>query len=319
MTGAFVEVPFRVQLEHGGLRVDAFLAQRLRGYSRAEVQRLIGAGRVLLRGRPAKASQRVAKDETVLIRYPSLNEPPPLHDALRVVYEDEELLAVLKPGGVLSHPTDRVLRNTVTAILAAQFPGQRLRLGHRLDRETSGVLLLSKTPEAAASLVDQFTRRRVSKEYLALVLGRFPERRTLIEAPVGREDGEIKVRQAVGRGQSAATEFERLDANEKASLLLARPRTGRLHQIRVHLASLGHPVLGDKLYTGKGEAYLKAVRKELTEDDLRALGAPRQMLHAWRIRLFRPRDGKPLEVCAPPPADFLDCLASLGLRARALI
>jgi 23S rRNA pseudouridine1911/1915/1917 synthase len=315
----YVEVPFLVQLEHAGLRVDAFLAARLHRYSRAEVQRLIGAGRVLLRGRAAKPSLRVAKDETVFIRYPSRPEPPPLHKALPVVYEDEELLVVCKPGDVLSHPTDRILRNTVTSILSEQFPRLHLHLGHRLDRETSGVLLLAKSPAAASSLVDQFTRRQVQKEYLAVVFGRFKERRTLFEAAVGREEGDIKVRQTVGRGQSAATEFVRLDANAEASLLLARPKTGRLHQIRVHLAALGHPVVGDKLYTGTGEAYLKAVRKELTEDDLRALGARRQMLHAWRIRLKRPRDGAPLEVCAPPPQDFLDCLAALGLRTRALI
>ncbi|MBI5244113.1 MAG: RluA family pseudouridine synthase [Elusimicrobia bacterium] len=311
----WVEVPFRAQAEHSGLRVDAFLAARLRRYSRAEVQRLIRGGRVFLRGRAAKPSARVAKDETVVVRYPRRPEPDPEHASLAVVFEDRDLLAVCKPGGVLSHPTDRVVRNTVIAILAAQFPGLRPHLVHRLDRETSGVLLLAKNPAAARSLVDQFTRRRVEKEYLAVVFGRFPHALTTVDLPIGREDGDIKVRQAAGRGREAATEFTRLDACERASLLLAKPRTGRLHQIRVHLAALGHPIVGDKLYSGEGAAYLKAVRGELTAEDIDGLGAPRQLLHAFRVRFAHPLSGAPVELRAPLPEDFLARLRTFGLQA----
>ncbi len=313
---AWVEVPFQAQLEQSGRRVDAFLAMRLKRYSRSQVQRLIEQGRVLLRGRAVKAATRVSSGETVVIRYPKTSEPPCAHSSLSVLHEDAALLAVDKPGGVLSHPTDKVLANSVTSILAAQFPGKKLHLAHRLDRETSGVLLLGRSPQAARALVSQFEGRLVSKEYLAVVRGRVPWASLRVESPLAGEGGEIKVRQAVGgrEGSPASTEFFRLSSSHGASLVRALPKTGRLHQIRVHLASLGHPVLGDKLYTGRGEAYLKACRHELTDDDLLALGAPRQMLHALRVRFAHPADGRPMDIRAPIPSDMRACLARARLR-----
>ncbi|MFA6093885.1 MAG: RluA family pseudouridine synthase [Elusimicrobiota bacterium] len=309
-----VEVPFQVQREHAGMRVDAFLADRLHRYSRAQVQTLIRGGRVFLRGREAKAAVRVVQGETVLIRYPRRDEPPANHAALPVIHEDEHLLVVNKPADILCHPTDRVVKNTATSILAAQFPKLRLHLIHRLDRETSGVLLLTKTPAAARAMTAQFTRRETAKEYLALAAGRADFSERTVRLPIGREEGEIKVRQTTGRGAAAVTEFVRLDATDAASLILARPKTGRLHQIRVHLASIGHPVLGDKLYHGSGEAYLKAVRKELTASDLRELGAGRQMLHALRLSFRHPASGEAMSLSAPVPRDFLELLRELGLR-----
>lgn len=305
MAEGWIDVPFEVQKPQHGSRVDAFLTARLHRYSRAEVQRLVAAGRVLLRGRSAKPSSRVADGDLVIVRYPKREDPPPLVERLDVLHEDEWLLAVDKPAGVLSHPTDKVLSNAVTSILKRQRPGLIPRLAHRLDRETSGVLLLSKDAETARLLSRLFIARGVEKEYIAVVLGRVEWESRLVEAAIGREGGEIKVRQAVGHGQAAVTEFTRLSAGPEFSLVSARPRTGRLHQIRVHLASLGHPVVGDKLYIGAGESYMKAVRRELTESDVAALGAPRQMLHARRLRLPHPRTGRPLEISSPPPTDFL--------------
>jgi RluA family pseudouridine synthase len=320
-------VPFDVHLEHAGMRVDAFLAARLHRYSRMEVRRLVSEGRVLLRGRAVKPAARVAQGETVLVRYPRRREEPARYASLPVIHRDAELLAVAKPADLICHPTDRVVANTVVSVLAAQFPGERLHLVHRLDRETSGTLLLARSREAARALVEAFTRGEVRKEYLALCAGRFPLPRLRVELPLGREGGDIKVRQTVRLDaadglelgddepiQEAVTEFERLETDGRASLVLARPKTGRLHQIRVHLAALGCPVLGDKLYTGEGEGYLKAVRKELVAEDLRALGAPRQMLHAFRLRLRHPAGGKELTLSAPLPDDFRACADSLGLR-----
>ncbi|MBI3547618.1 MAG: RluA family pseudouridine synthase [Elusimicrobia bacterium] len=313
--GDWVEVPFEVQLEHAGGRLDSFLAARLHRYSRAEVQRLIDDGKVLRPGRSVKASARVVKGETVIIRYEKRDEPLARYDRLPVLFEDASLVVVNKPCDVISHPTDRVVRNSVTSILRGQY-GASLHLAHRLDRETSGALVLARTPEAARSLMTQFLGRTVKKEYLAVAAGRVAFERKTVDLPLGFEGAEIKVKQAVGaEGASpAVTDFERLGAAERASVVRAVPRTGRLHQIRVHLASLGHPVLGDKLYIGEGEAYMKAVRRELTPADLEALGAPRQMLHAWRIRLNHPLTGAPLEIEAPIPQDFSDCLARLGLE-----
>jgi len=311
--GTWVEVPFEVQKPHDGLRLDSYLAARLHRYSRSQVQRLIDAGRVFLRGRPVKPATRVASGETVLIRYPHHQELPCLHAELPVLYEDEALLAVNKPAPLLCHPTDKIQNNTVTSILKLQFPDLRLHLAHRLDRETSGVLLLAKDPRTARRLAAHFIGRLVKKEYLALVSGEVSWRRRTVDAPLGKENLEIKVRQAVGAGAEARTEFERLACGAGVSLVQARPWTGRLHQIRVHLAHLGHPVLGDKLYTGKGELYLKAVRKTLDEADLAKLGARRQMLHAHRLRLPHPETGQELSLTAPLPEDFSRLLQGAGI------
>lgn len=295
--------------------MDSYLVSRLRGYSRSRVQKLIAEGKVRVRGRQAKAAARVDGGDKVIVLYPRAPEPPCAVDRLAVLFEDEALLAVAKPSGMLSHPTHRVLRNTATAVLGAQFPGLSLRLAHRLDRETSGVLLFSKTLEAARSLFGQFYKREIEKEYLAIIRGKAQFKKKIISRPLGREGGMIRVRQtASGEGaRPAISELDIVSVSETLSLVRVRPRTGRLHQIRVHLACLGHPVLGDKLYTGDGEFYMKAVRKELGPVDYAALGAKRQMLHAWKLRLRHPVTGAPLELSAPLPADFRTVAAAAGL------
>lgn len=308
----YVEVPFpvRERPETAGMRLDAFLVRRLQAHSRSVVQGFIREGRVFLRGRPAKASTRVDLNDTVIVRYPPRREAPPLHERLPVLYEDEHLIAINKPGGVLSHPTGKVVQNTATTILARQFAGTRLHLVHRLDRETSGILLLAKNPADAFSLARQFERRSVSKEYLAVVRGCPAFTRRVVEEPLGPEGKAIRVRQAVNRetGQPASTAFDRLATGRSLSLVRAVPRTGRLHQIRAHLAWLGHPVLGDKLYFQDGEYFLKAVAGELDAEDFAALGAKRQMLHAGRVSLLHPHTGAPLTVEAAPPEDFQHCI-----------
>jgi RluA family pseudouridine synthase len=307
MAGAleWVEVPFRPQKDQAGMRLDAFLAVRLHKYSRVQVQGLIGEGRVFLRGKEAKASQRVADGELVLIRYPRTQEPPVPHELMPILYQDERLVVIDKPGGTLSHPTDKIQHNTVTHLLAKQL-GRKVHLAHRLDRETSGVMLLTLDPEAARSLHAQFLAHGIRKEYLAVVLGDVAWAKKTVDAPIGAEGGEIKVRRAVGvaGGDEAVTEFERLAGDGRYSLLSAKPKTGRLHQIRAHLAYVGHPLAGDKLYHGEGEAYMKAVNKTLVPEDIAALGAERQLLHAWRISLKHPGDGRDLRFEAPVPADF---------------
>ena len=298
----WVQVPFRGLKEHGNLRLDAFLTLRLHKYSRARVRKLIDEGRVFLRDRRAKAASRLAEGQTVLIGYPRTAEPPAPHRELPILHQDDSLVVIDKPGGVLSHPTDKVLHNTVTTILSRQL-GRKVFLAHRLDRETSGALVLALDCACARALYEQFAERTVRKEYLAVVFGKISWKKKILDAPLGPQGGEIRVRQAVGAGAPAVTEFERLSTDARLSLVSARPRTGRLHQIRAHLAHLGHPVVGDKLYNGEGEVYMKAVRREVSGADLTALGADRQLLHAWRLEFDHPKGGR-LRLQAPVPADF---------------
>lgn len=307
----WVEVPFEVQKPQDGQRLDAYLVARLHRYSRASVQKLIDDGRVSVAGRPVKPATRVAAGQTVVIRYPKQEEPPAATDRLAVLHEDDWLLAVDKPAGVLSHPTDKIVANAVTTILAKQFPGAKLHLAHRLDRETSGLLLLAKDPHTASLLHAAFLAHRIQKTYAALVSGRVEWERKRVDVPIGEDGGEIHVRQKAGHGQPAVTDFERRAAGKDVSLLHALPRTGRLHQIRVHAAHVGHPVLGDKLYAGDGALYMKAVRKELKAEELEA---PRQMLHALRLELSHPVMEKPLVIEAPLPDDFRARMKEAGLK-----
>ena len=302
----WIEVPFRVLKEHEGARLDAFLAARLgKKYSRVAVQKLIDDGLVTRTSRPVKAAARVGEGETVLIRYPRVEEPPVPHETMPLLYQDERIVVISKPGGTLSHPTDKVLHNTVTHLLSKQL-GRKVYLAHRLDRETSGTMVLALDADAARSLYEQFFAHGVRKEYLAVVFGAVDWEHKIVDAPLGEEGKAIRVRRAVGgaNGQDAVTEFRRLATDGRLSLVSAMPRTGRMHQIRAHLAHLGHPLVGDKLYVGEGEAYMKAVRKEVSRADLDALGADRQLLHAWRLSFKHPADGRPLSFEAPVPADF---------------
>lgn len=302
----WINVPFRALKEHEGRRLDAFLAARLgKKYSRAAVQKLIDDGLVSRSGRAVKAAARVSEGETVLIRYPRVEEPPVPHETMPVLFQDERIVVISKPGGTLSHPTDKVLRNTVTYLLAQQL-GRKVYLAHRLDRETSGAMVLALDVDAARSLYEQFSARVVRKEYLAVAFGAVAWTRTIVDAPLGDEGKLIRVRRAVGgaHGQSAVTEFRRLATDGRLSLIAAMPRTGRLHQIRAHLAYIGHPLVGDKLYCGDGQVYLKAVRKEVSRADLDALGADRQLLHSWRLSFQHPGDGRALAFEAPVPDDF---------------
>lgn len=308
-----IDVPFEVIPPLDGLRLDVYLSRRLRRFTRAQAQELIAENRVFLEGRLAKASRRLVQGETVVIRYPSRVDPPALCSALEILYEDSELLAVNKPGGLLSHPTDKLYNNSATAVLEKQFPDLKLHLAHRLDRETSGVLLFSKTPHAARTLYTQFVERRCAKEYWAIVSGRVQFAEKTVDAPLGDDDHVIRLRQRImphGEGSPAVTDLRRLAVAARTSLVMALPRTGRLHQIRVHLASLGHPVWGDKIYSGEGEAFLAGLAGSRDEAGV----SPRHMLHARRLDIAHPLTGKALSFQASLPVDFEECLLSLGLN-----
>jgi 23S rRNA pseudouridine1911/1915/1917 synthase len=304
----WVWVPFEVAKKYDGYRIDRFLAQRLAGYSRKKVQDILAAARVLKERKPAKANTKVRTGETVEIAY--LRRPEEAlaqKDSIPFVYEDDDLLVVNKPGNLLSHPTDKIVDHTVLGLLRHSRPDlPKLHLLHRLDRETSGVIALAKNSQAARSWTRHMQARRIHKEYIAFVRGVLLPLEGTIDMPIGREGGDIRVRQGVNvpGAVPAVTRYIRIGGSADISVARIFPETGRLHQIRVHLAAIGHPILGDPLYTGTGEIYRKMVSGHATAADRASLGFPRVALHAAALRFPHPTTKRELRVEAPLPEDM---------------
>lgn len=287
-----------------GQRLDVFLAQRS-GLSRARIQRLIADGQVLLDGHPAKPSAPVGAGQRVRLTVPPA-EPLALRPEvipLDILFEDEDLLVVNKPAGLVVHPgAGRTTGTLVHALLAhcQRLPGiggvERPGIVHRLDRDTSGVMVVAKTDVAHQSLSNQFKARIVQKRYLALAHGLLVHDRGRVEAPIGRREQDRK-RMGVRRegGREARTAYRVLRRLPEMTLVELHLETGRTHQIRVHLAHIGHPVVGDQVYGGRRERRARGGEEP----------AERQMLHAWRLEFRHPRTGAWLAFSAPPPADFL--------------
>lgn len=277
-----------VEGRYAGLRLDLFLAAVFPDLSRKQAKRLIDGRRVSVDGRiEAMASRVLRRGERVSVVLEASPEAPTTPPDLPVLYEDEECLAVLKPPGLPSGPTRDPGRRHAAA-LAERVAGRKLTLLHRLDKDTSGVLLLGKTSAFSAALLDAFRHRRVEKRYLALVRGR-PQDRFEVVSHLREGEGDRMLTVRAG-GMRAETAFRvRARAGEYA-LVEAAPRTGRTHQIRVHLAQAGCPILGDPLYGGDAAA--------------RGAPVPRQMLHARTLAFVHPRTGVELRLEAPVPADF---------------
>ena len=284
-------------------RLDAWLAAAHPAISRSRWKQLIEAGHVFLNGIVVRKSNTALSSGTELRC--ELPEPEPVglvatDIPLAILYEDADLIVLNKPAGLVVHPAPGHAADTlVNALLHhcsdLQGIGGELRPGivHRLDKDTSGVLVVAKNEAAVAALVAQFSSHTVRKEYLALVWGALKKPSGTVELPVGRHPVHRQKMAVTEKGRAAVTHYETLAAGPLATLLRVRIETGRTHQIRVHLAHLGHPVVGDSTY---GRA-----RQGLPAD----LSIPRQMLHAHVLEIAHPRDGRPLAFTAPPPADFL--------------
>jgi 23S rRNA pseudouridine1911/1915/1917 synthase len=233
---------------------------------------------------------------------------------------ERDFLVAAKPPDLLSHPTKPDGRATLLGWLQEQFPGEFVALVNRLDRETSGAVLVARTPEAASRFGSMTMRREIAKEYLALVVGRVADEHGLIDAPLGRlgisENNPIWLRQGViapddaqgRRTASAQSEFWRIAASDSATLLRLRAHTGRLHQLRVHLAHIGHPVIGDKIYGPDPNLYLKFIAEGWTAEHERQLISPRHALHAHRLEFSWENEQRVFVV--PLPQDML----ALGKR-----
>ena len=304
--------------EDAGSRLDAFLAARVEGVSRTALKRAIEDGDVLVAGKPAKPSHRLRAGERVEVELP---EPPatelePEDIPLDIVYEDEEVVVVNKPAGMVVHPAAGVRSGTLANAVAhrlqtpqsAVSSQQSLRPGivHRLDRDTSGLIVVAKTARAHESLSDQFRARTVFKSYAALVHGVVKEDKGKIEQPLGR-DPRNRTRMAVVRGGRAALSIWKARRRfERMTLLDVEIKTGRTHQIRVHLASINHPVVGDETYGGGRD-------KNLHDPRLRSAVASlgRQFIHAARLGFHHPSTGQWLGFDAPLPPELAGFLEQL--------
>jgi 23S rRNA pseudouridine1911/1915/1917 synthase len=286
-------------------RLDRVVASALR-LTRADAQRAIAGGRVLVDGRPREKSFALVGGERVEVDLAGIDDVPAEGPAVPVRYEDEHLLVVAKPAGLVSHPTSSRRTGTlVNRLLGMGVPlssvggPERRGIVHRLDAGTSGLLVVAKDDDTHGALVAQLSRHEVRRRYLALVRGAVEHERFAVDAPLGRRGARILVRH--GGGKEAETAFEVSERLGAATLLEAAPRTGRTHQIRVHLASIGHPVLGDRAYGGGG-------------DEAKRLGLTRPFLHAWRLEFSHPVTGEWIEVEEPLPTDLNESLR----RARSI-
>ena len=289
-----------------GLRIDQALAKMFPEYSRNRLQTWLKAGLVRIDGAPAGRGTKTIGGENIELAPPpeaDAAHPPAQRMALAIVHEDADLIVLDKPAGLVVHPGAGNPDGTLMNALLAHAPGLRLvpRAGivHRLDKDTSGLMVVAKTLGAQAKLAAQLAERSVKRTYLALVHGLPPARGT-IDEPVGR-DARMRTRMAVTQGgKEALTHFRVLERFQKAALVECRLETGRTHQIRVHLQHLGHPVIGDPVY-----------RRGARPIEMRGLAFPRQALHAAELELIHPRSGKPKAWSVPLPADMKKLLASL--------
>src|SRR5918994_5122186 len=297
----FVELrPTRDDL---GVRFDRYVADQLPGLSRGTVQGLIESGRVRVDGQQRKPKFRMTPGEIVSVEIPPprVDEILPDPIPLAVVYEDTDVIVVDKPAGMVVHPAPGHPRGTLANALVAHVPGiavggsQRPGIVHRLDKDTSGLIVAAKTDCGRTALVTQWEDRSVEKTYLALVSGSVADEEAIIDAPIGR-DPKNRQRMAVVRaGRPAVTQFRVVERFPDATLLEVSIETGRTHQIRVHLAFIGHPVVGDQLYG----------RPRLTDPNL-----DRQFLHASALAFQLP-DGAALRLEAPLPGELQAVLEEL--------
>jgi 23S rRNA pseudouridine1911/1915/1917 synthase len=296
------EQHWTIQDEQVGLRLDRFLTSVLRDISRTGVQQLIGEGVVLVNEKPGKSGYALRLHDVVVVLYKNKRSTRKSIVAqnlpLNVVYEDDELLIINKAAGMVVHPAPGHNDDTLVNALVARYPEMQesegdLRPGivHRLDRDTSGLLIVAKNVSVQAALIEQMKRHEIEKRYIALVEGNVSLDRGSIDAPIGRDPRHRQQMTITAiDSREARTHFRVLERFVRHTLLLLQLETGRTHQIRVHLKAIGHPVVGDPVY-GSGRV----------SDDS---ALQRQFLHAYQLRLRHPSTGKALEVEAPLPLDL---------------
>jgi len=309
-----------VDATEAGWRLDAFLAHHFRDYSRVHVRRAICAGGVLVDGRGAKPAYKLRAGQVVSFTLPEIprEAPRPENIPLDVLYEDDWMAAINKPPGMVVHPARGHWSGTLASALQYHF-GVMSTLGgptrpgvvHRLDRDTSGVILVARTDQAHYKLSQQFEQRTIQKEYFALVAGNPDLDRDLVDRPIGvhpQHREKMAIRHDDADSRPAQSFYEVLERFEGFAAVRIAPKTGRTHQIRVHLSHIGCAVLCDKQYGGRSQITRGEIRRDPADATVLL---ERQALHAQRIRFQHPRDGQEMQIEAPLPADILAVLTEL--------
>ncbi|MBI2831387.1 MAG: RluA family pseudouridine synthase [Chloroflexi bacterium] len=294
---------YHLVAEKQGARLDKYLFESCPGLSRTRAQKLIADGLVTVNEERAKASTRLNIGDRITIQVPplepSLLTPEPI--PLDIIYEDDDVLVINKPAGLTVHPAPGHPEHTLVNAILHHLPtltstgdsGRRPGIVHRLDKDTSGVMLVAKNNQAQANLMSQFKSRQVSKIYLVLVRGHLTPETGVIEAPIGRDPAHRKRMAIVSKGREARTEYRVKEYLDNYTLLEVKPETGRTHQIRVHLSAIGYPVVGDSTYGAKSAL------------------VSRQFLHAYRIKFRLPSTGRYVEFTSEPSPDLRQVLQKL--------
>jgi 23S rRNA pseudouridine1911/1915/1917 synthase len=285
-----------------GVRLDRYVCERLAELSRTRIQRLIAEGHITVNEQVAKAGLKLNAGDRLKVILPPAPPSPLTPEAipLNIIYEDDDLLVVDKPAGLTVHPAPGHPAHTLVNAILSRFPhlaalSDSLRPGivHRLDRDTSGVMVVAKNSPAQAKLTEQFRARSVAKAYLVLVKGKLTPENGIIEAPIGRDPRDRKRMAVVAKGREARTEYRVMKYIGDYTLLEVRPETGRTHQIRVHFSAIGYPVVGDKVY-GVKSPFLS-----------------RQFIHASRLGFKLPSSGKYIEFKSELPSDLAQALEDI--------
>lgn len=305
-----VVLTFAVPNELDGQRLDRFLSWRIPRLTRSRATEIIRACCVRPDGVRRAPTERTWAGETVMLVREKFVEP----DAPRefgVLYQDDAIVVVDKPAGLPVHPSATYHHNTLTSLLTRRFGHTDERaapqIAHRLDKETSGIVVCAQPGPDEARIKRQFEMREVHKEYLAIVRGVMPDDEGVIELPMRRSTtGLHNMMETCETGLPARTRFVVLGRKAGATLVHLFPESGRQHQLRVHLSAIGHPIVGDKLYGPEREAvFLEIIERGGLDDDLRArLGHPRHALHAHKVQLRHPRTDAPFEAVSPLPPDL---------------
>ena len=316
----YVEIPFTVEPNYSGWRLDQYLCAKMRRLSRTRVQRIIRRG--LVAERPLKPSTRVVPGLSFRLRRPALDEPQAPMD-VRELHLDEAILVIDKPAGLPVHPTARYHSRTLVSVLKRRYGADfRADPAHRLDRETSGLIVCGRTLESCRTLMRAFLAGAVHKEYLAIVEGWPREDRFEVDASIAEGTARIRIAVRIDPlvGKPARTRFEVIRRIERGgepfALVRALPQTGRQHQIRIHLREAGFPIVGDKMY-GPDEGYFDRFSKRCLEPEAwERLRIPRHALHAAHLRFPHPDGGRDVSFDAPLPGDLIAFLEG-GVGSRA--